>query len=132
RFLTAPWVTSAAVRDLLAPAEPARPLRRNADGVTDPTAGPAAGDCRSWPVLQLGGRLATDLGELIPARLTGGAPAASGDPGAAERAAWAHTACLLPSLRSQGVRAVNAWEFARQPLPGGAGTAAWLCTRAET
>ncbi|CAM5234978.1 hypothetical protein STANM309S_06318 [Streptomyces tanashiensis] len=34
---------------------------------------------------------------------------------------WAH-----------GVRSVNAWRFARQPLPGGAGQAAWVCTRAET
>lgn len=138
RYLTAPWVTSAAVRDLLAPGRAVQPLRRGADGVTDPTAGPAtAGDCRSWPVLQLGGRLATDLGELVPARLTGGAPEKGGatDPSAlsaAERAAWAHSACLLPTLRSQGVRSVNAWQFARQPLPGGAGTAEWLCTRAET
>ncbi|MER5786567.1 hypothetical protein ABT104_33420, partial [Streptomyces mobaraensis] len=139
RYLTAPWVSSAAVRDLLDPAGAAQPLRRGADGVTDPTAGPAAaGDCRSWPVLQLGGRLATDLGELVPARLTSGAPASDAarpdktSAGAAERAVWAHTACLLPSLRSQGVRAVNAWQFARQPLPGGAGVAEWLCTRAET
>ncbi|MBC2873856.1 MULTISPECIES: hypothetical protein [Streptomyces] len=138
RYLTAPWVASTAVRDLLDPAGAAQPLHRSADGVTDPTAGPAAaGDCRSWPVLQLGGRLVTDLGELVPARLTGGAPApgpttGDADTGAADRAVWAHTACLLPSLRSQGVRAVNAWRFARQPLPGGAGVAEWLCTRAET
>ncbi|MGK5639856.1 hypothetical protein ACSNOK_16310 [Streptomyces sp. URMC 126] len=138
RYLTAPWVASTAVRDLLSPAAPAQPLHRNADGVTDPTTSPAAaGDCRSWPVLQLDGRPATDLSELVPARLTGGAPGGNGDrdgaaPSPAERAAWAHTACLLPSLRSQGVRAVNTWQFARQPLPGGAGTAEWLCTRAET
>ncbi|KNB52814.1 hypothetical protein [Streptomyces caatingaensis] len=129
RYLTAPWVASAAVRDLLAPGRPARPLRRDADGVTDPVAGPAAaGDCSAWPALQLGPRLATDLGELVPARLTTGAPGSS----ASSPGAWAHTACRLQPLRSQGVRAVNLWHFAHQRLPGAAGTGDWYCTRAET
>jgi hypothetical protein len=30
------------------------------------------------------------------------------------------------------VRSVNSWAYARQPLPEGNGTAAWVCTRAET
>ncbi|MBH1933498.1 hypothetical protein I5Q34_04205 [Streptomyces sp. AV19] len=129
RYLTAPWVASAAVRDLLAPGQAARPLRRDADGVTDPVAGPAAaGDCRTWPALQLGPRLATDLGELLPARLTSGAPGAVGAPSAQ----WSHTACQLQPLHSQGVRSVNLWHFAHQQLPGVAGTADWYCTRAET
>ncbi|GAA0434051.1 hypothetical protein [Streptomyces luteireticuli] len=129
RYLTAPWVTSAAARDLLAPGQAARPLHRNADGLTDPVAGPAAtGDCRAWPALQLGPRLVTDLGELVPARLTTGAPGAT----AASPAPWSHTACQLQPLRSQGVRSVHLWHFAHQQLPGGAGAADWYCTRAET
>lgn len=129
RYLTAPWVTSSAVRDLLVPGQAARPLRRNADGLTDPVAGPAAeGDCRAWPVLQLGPRLATDLGELIPARLTTGAPGSA----ASSPAPWSHTACQLQPLHSQGVRSVHLWHFAHQRLPGPAGAADWYCTRAET
>jgi hypothetical protein len=27
---------------------------------------------------------------------------------------------------------VNAWEYARQPLPDGSGPASWVCTRADT
>ncbi|MFJ9027342.1 hypothetical protein ACIRQP_02210 [Streptomyces sp. NPDC102274] len=166
RYLTAPWVRGTSVRDLLDPAGPARPLRRDADGVTDPLASPAmARDCRSWDTLSVrdgsagpggagpGGdgaadagatdtgatdagatdRLLTDLGELTPARLTSGTPSAPGDVSApADRAAWARTACLLPAMRSHGVRSVNSWPYARQPLPESNGTATWLCTRAET
>ncbi|MFD6336400.1 hypothetical protein [Streptomyces sp. NPDC060131] len=156
RYLTAPWVRSASVRDLLDPAEPARPLRRDADGVTDPLASPAmAQDCRSWDTLSVRDgsdgddssdssdssdsengateRLLTDLGELTPARLTSGPPSAPGDvTSPADRAAWARTACLLPAMRSHGVRSVNSWPYARQPLPESNGTATWLCTRADT
>jgi hypothetical protein len=75
-----------------------------------------------------------DLGELVPAVLTDGAPhTAPGHPldgAAAQR--WARTACHLPSVSTAGVRTVNLWEFARQRLPAGAGTAHWVCTRAET
>ncbi|MFI5755423.1 hypothetical protein [Streptomyces sp. NPDC051569] len=161
RYLTAPWVRETSVRDLLDPAGPARPLHRDADGVTDPLTSPAmARDCRSWDTLDVSDtgasdtgasdtgasgadafgadrsgaeRLLTDLGELTPARLTSGPP---GDPedvsDSADRAAWARTACLLPAMRSHGVRSVNSWQYARQPLPESDGTAAWLCTRAET
>ncbi|MFC9648292.1 hypothetical protein [Streptomyces sp. NPDC056937] len=161
RYLTAPWVRSTSVRDLLDPAGPARPLRRDADGVTDPLTSPAmAQDCRSWDTLSVRDdgavpgregtsnddgsdgsdgsdgateRLLTDLGELTPARLTSGPPSAPGDVSApADRAAWARTACLLPAMRSHGVRSVNSWPYARQRLPESNGTATWLCTRAET
>ncbi|WP_424887781.1 hypothetical protein [Streptomyces sp. XH2] len=134
RYLTAPWVDGVSVRDLLKPGDAPIPLRRDADGVTDPTPSPAPGnDCNGWPALQMGDRLVTDLGELTPALLTAGTPAAprdvSGDRG---RAGWAHAACHLQTMRGQGVRSVNAWPFAAQQLPGGAGTAEWTCTRAET
>ncbi|MFD9911019.1 hypothetical protein [Streptomyces sp. NPDC059063] len=135
RYLTAPWVRGVAVRDLLKPSAGATPLRRTADGVTAPFASPAvAQECRVWNALQLrdgtgAAGLTTDLGELTPARLT------SGRPGAARAAApgdWARTACSLAAARSNGVRSVNAWGYARQDLPDGTGGAAWVCTRAET
>ncbi|MFB6583802.1 MULTISPECIES: hypothetical protein [unclassified Streptomyces] len=138
RYLTAPWVTGTALRDLLRPAAPVVALKPTPDGVTPPVAGPApAGNCTSWNALALTGdgatRLITDLGELTPARLTSGAPGAERDvTEAAELGDWSRIACLLPAVRSHGVRTVNAWTYAKQPLPEGDGTAAWLCTRAET
>ncbi|MET9607185.1 hypothetical protein ABZZ17_19210 [Streptomyces sp. NPDC006512] len=138
RYLTAPWVTGAALRDLLKPGEAPVPLKLTADGITPPVASPApGGSCTSWNALALTGdgatRLVTDLGELTPARLTSGAPGASRDVSeAAELGEWSRIACLLPSVRSHGVRSVNAWTYAKQPLPEGDGTATWLCTRAET
>lgn len=138
RYLTAPWVTGAALRDLLKPAVPAVVLKPTPDGITPPVASPApAGSCTGWNALALTGdgatRLITDLGELAPARLTSGAPGAERDvTEAAELGDWSRIACLLPAVRSHGVRTVNAWTYAKQPLPEGDGTAAWLCTRAET
>ncbi|WP_443062991.1 hypothetical protein [Streptomyces sp. NBC_00440] len=138
RYLTAPWVRGASVRDLLAPSAGARPLGRSADGVTDPVPGPGVSRaCTSWNALALrdgaGTHLVTDLGELPPARLLAGPPAGPHDvTGAADLASWAHTACLLPVVRSHGVRTVNSWQFAAQQLPASGGRAAWLCTRAET
>ncbi|MFD3804710.1 hypothetical protein ACFWSF_16850 [Streptomyces sp. NPDC058611] len=138
RYLTAPWVTGAALRDLLKAGAAPTPLKLTPDGVTPPVAGPApAGSCTSWNALALTGagatRLITDLGELTAARLTSGAPGAERDvTEAAELGDWQRIACLLPSVRSHGVRTVNAWTYAKQPLPEGGGTAAWLCTRAET
>ncbi|MEU3722978.1 hypothetical protein [Streptomyces sp. NPDC031705] len=138
RYLTAPWVTGAALRDLLKPGDQPAPLKLTPDGVTPPVVGPApGGDCTSWSALSLTGdgatRLVTDLGELTPARLTSGAPGAVRDvTEGAELGEWSKTACLLPSVRSHGVRTVNAWTYAKQPLPEGDGTATWLCTRAET
>ncbi|MEU5824245.1 hypothetical protein ABZ798_24405 [Streptomyces sp. NPDC047803] len=138
RYLTAPWVRDVRVRDLLAPDRAPRPLPRSPDGVTDAPAAAATGPgCRSWDAVELTGdgavRLVTDLGELAPARLTSGAPGKPHDvTGRAERESWARTACLLPEVRSHGVRTVNSWAYARQPLPEDGGTARWLCTRAET
>ncbi len=45
---------------------------------------------------------------------------------------WAPFACSLAAERSAGIRSVNAWAYAEQPLPDGSGSAAWVCTRAET
>ncbi|MCZ7460752.1 hypothetical protein [Streptomyces sp. WMMC940] len=140
RYLTAPWVSGASARDLLDPDAEPRTLRRDAHGVTEALPSPAeARECRSWHALELAGagsrRLVTDLGEIVPARLTWGPPLSAGDvPEAPEeaRTAWARTACLLPTMRSNGVREVNAWRYTRQWLPEGNGRAAWVCTRAET
>ncbi|MER6654453.1 hypothetical protein ABT248_28405 [Streptomyces sp. NPDC000971] len=142
RYLTAPWVREVGVRDLLAPRGSARPLSRDRHGVTDPLTGPGTGseggaDCRSWQALELrdgsAARLMTDLGELTAVRLTSGAPSAPHDvSGRAERESWARTACLLPAVRSNGVRSVNSWPYAKQRLPEGAGEALWFCTRADT
>ncbi|MFJ9340859.1 hypothetical protein ACIRP0_16415 [Streptomyces sp. NPDC101733] len=138
RYLTAPWVTGAALRDLLKPGDAPTALKLTPDGITPPVVGPApAGSCTAWNALSLTGdgatRLVTDLGELTPARLTSGAPGASRDvTEPAELGEWAKIACLLPSVRSHGVRTVNAWTYAKQPLPEADGTATWLCTRAET
>ncbi|MDN3249705.1 hypothetical protein J2S54_004965 [Streptomyces sp. DSM 42143] len=139
RYLTAPWVTKAAVRDLADPDSAARSLTLT-DGVTSPLTSPVqqqSGACTSWNVLELTDgsdtRLATDLGELVPARLTTGRPGSAKDvSGAGARADWAPYACSLGAVRGQGVRSVNAWRFATQPLPDSSGSAAWVCTRAET
>ncbi|MET7688440.1 hypothetical protein ABZT06_10740 [Streptomyces sp. NPDC005483] len=137
RYLTAPWVTKAAERDLLKPGSGAMDLPLTG-GATAPMAGPAqSGACTSWNVLQLtdasGTRLLTDLGELVPARLTTGRPGSVKDAsGAGGLRAWAPYACSLGAMRSSGVRSVNAWAYAAQPLPDASGTADWVCTRAET
>ncbi|MGW1258883.1 hypothetical protein ACWD5Q_27775 [Streptomyces sp. NPDC002513] len=138
RYLTAPWVTAATERDLVAPSSGALDLRP-AHGVTAPLASPVrpSGPCASWNVLELtdgsGTRLLADLGELMPAHLTVGRPAAPREAsGAAGLRAWAPLACSLAAVRSQGVRSVNAWEYARQSLPDGSGAAQWVCTRADT
>ncbi|MFE0253364.1 hypothetical protein [Streptomyces sp. NPDC059010] len=140
RYLLAPWVKSAAERDLLKPRTGPMDLTVN-DGVTSPMASPATqqsgGSCNSWNVLQLtdstGARLLTDLAELVPARLTTGRPGEAKDAtGPAALRSWAPYSCWLGSMRSAGVRTVNAWTFARQALPDGTGSADWVCTRAET
>ncbi|WP_428955102.1 hypothetical protein [Streptomyces sp. cg35] len=137
RYLTAPWVTGAAVRDLLKPAGAAQRLPRTKDGVTSPLPSPALAPsdrpCTSWNALALtdsgGTRYSTDLGELVPAHLTAGRPDAPRD---AKPADWAATACSLGAVRSHGVRSVNSWAYARQALPEANGDAEWVCTRAET
>ncbi|UUU37249.1 hypothetical protein JIX56_33855 [Streptomyces sp. CA-210063] len=140
RYLTAPWVREAAVRDLAKPDAEVRALALTKDGATAPFASPAVrtGECRSWDVLQLtdawgGTRLLTDLSEVTLAHLTVGRPqAAPGRDASASPTTWAPFACSLAAVRSQGVRTVNAWQFARQPLPDGSGDADWVCTRTET
>ncbi|MBC9726065.1 hypothetical protein [Streptomyces sp. TRM68367] len=138
RYLTAPWVTKVAARDLMKPGSGAMDLGLT-DGVTAPLASPAlrGGTCTSWNVLQLtdgrGTWLLTDLGELVPARLTAGRPGSAKDASGAEaQRTWAPYACSLGAMRSAGVRSVNAWAYAEQPLPDASGSAAWVCTRAET
>ncbi|MFD4527136.1 hypothetical protein ACFWP7_25010 [Streptomyces sp. NPDC058470] len=139
RYLTAPWVTKATERDLMKPSSGAMDLALAADGVTSPLASPAqrSGACTSWNVLELtdnsGTRLLTDLGELAPAHLTSGQPSGPGEASSAEALRnWAPFACSLASVRSQGVRSVNAWQYARQDLPDAGGSATWVCTRADT
>ncbi|WP_199573439.1 hypothetical protein [Streptomyces murinus] len=138
QYLLAPWVTKAATRDLLKPASAPTPLTVTG-GVTAPLTSPAlaTGNCTSWTVLQVSGgfgtQLATDLGELVPARLTAGRPGAPGAAAGPEGLqAWAPFACSLATERSSGVRSVNAWDYAEQPLPDGSGAGQWVCTRAET
>ncbi|MGW5342834.1 hypothetical protein [Streptomyces sp. NPDC004050] len=138
RYLIAPWASGVGLRDLLKPGEATVPLKLGPDGVTPPVPSPApGGNCTGWNALSLTGegatRLVTDLGELTPARLTAGAPGAERDVAeGGELSDWSRIACLLPSVRSAGVRTVNAWTYAKQQLPEGEGTATWLCTRAET
>ncbi|MFF9093439.1 hypothetical protein ACF1AX_10010 [Streptomyces sp. NPDC014802] len=138
RYLTAPWVTATARRDLMKPAADASELTRT-DGVTSPMASPATktGACTSWNALQVtddtGTHVLSDLGELVPARLTVGHPGKEREVSGPEALrAWAPYACSLGAVRSQGVRSVNAWAYAEQRLPDGSGSADWVCTRAET
>ncbi|GGM17732.1 hypothetical protein GCM10010129_72430 [Streptomyces fumigatiscleroticus] len=138
RYLTAPWVREAAGRDLLSPGSAATALPLTG-GVTAPLPSPAqrSGSCTSWQALQLtddlGAHVLSDLGELVPARLTTGDPVSAREvTGPKGLSAWAPYACSLAAVRGQGVRSVNAWPFAAQPLPDAGGAAAWVCTRAET
>ncbi|NUS80299.1 MAG: hypothetical protein HOV70_29380, partial [Streptomyces sp.] len=138
RYLLAPWVTKAAERDLLKPGSGAMDLTPTS-GVTSPLAGSVQqnGSCTSWNVLELtdrsGTRLLSDLGELVPARLTTGRPGAPHEASGAEALrTWAPYACSLGVMRSAGVRTVNAWAYADQRLPDAGGAAQWVCTRAET
>lgn len=138
RYLLAPWMREADQRDLREPGSEATALTFT-DGVTSPLASPAlrSGPCASWNVLRLtdgtGTRLVTDLGELVPARLTAGRPGRTREAsGTGALRTWAPYACSLSAMRSAGVRSVNAWAFSEQPLPDESGEAAWVCTRAET
>jgi hypothetical protein len=138
RYLTAPWVEKAGERDLMKPGAGAMDLALT-DGVTAPLASPVlrTGACTSWNVLQLTDgtktRLLTDLGELVPARLTAGRPGSPREASGAEALrTWGPFACSLGTVRSAGVRSVNAWAFNEQPLPDASGSAVWVCTRAET
>ncbi|WP_055525145.1 hypothetical protein [Streptomyces graminilatus] len=138
RYLTAPWVLKAQMRDLRKPAGAPIDLGLT-DGVTGLLASPIAqtGTCQSWNTLQVtdagGARLLSDLAELVPAHLTTGRPTAPREASARSAlATWSPFACSLAAMHSQGVRSVNAWRYARQPLPDASGAADWVCTRAET
>ncbi|MFC9590091.1 hypothetical protein ACFTUC_09995 [Streptomyces sp. NPDC056944] len=154
RYLLAPWIAEAGVRDLRDPRTAARPLRVSADGATDPVSDAApqtagSGGCAGLTALQLRSStrivedhafLLVDLGGLSPVHLTWTPLPVPGDPARSPReaagplglAAWSHAACSLPLLRDSGVRAVNRWEFAAQTLPERAGRALWICSRADT
>ncbi|MEB8339120.1 hypothetical protein [Streptomyces endophyticus] len=150
RYLTAPWITEAATRDLLRPDTPGRPLEVSHDGVTDPVPVAPADGCARRPVLQLRSSprivenhsfLLADLGGLSPVHLTYTPPPGHGTPpprqpreatGSQALVAWARTACRLQPWRGGAVRAVNAWDFAEQRLPKDAGRAVWSCVRAST
>ncbi|MFB7365140.1 hypothetical protein [Streptomyces hydrogenans] len=152
RYLLAPWIAEAGVRDLAAPAVAARELAVAPDGVTPPVPSPppaGTGGCGGTTVLQLRSSarivedhafLVADLGGLGPAHLSWTPLPAPGIPSRQPReatgplglAAWARSGCLLGPLRDSGVRSVNRWEFAEQPLPERAGRALWVCARAET
>ncbi|MFJ2597024.1 hypothetical protein [Streptomyces erythrochromogenes] len=151
RYLLAPWIATAAARDLLRAGDPGNALAVAADGVTAPAAvPPAGGSCASWPVLELTSStrivekhsfVLADLGALSPVHLTytplpdGPAAAPARQPreatGPEARAAWARLACRLGELRGGAYRAVNVWDFAAAQLPDGAGRAVWSCTRAS-
>ncbi|MGD3105071.1 hypothetical protein [Streptomyces sp. YGL11-2] len=149
RYLIAPWVSEVATRDLLAPDAPPHGLHLAPDGVTDRIATPpeAGGTCGHWPVAEFHSSpriddnrsfLVTDLGELAPVHLTYLPPPSAGGAGSGEATgpaalrSWARTACTLRSLRGTGVRSVNSWAYAQQALPENAGTATWVCNRADT
>lgn len=144
RYLVAPWVESLTMTDLLTPGITGVPADVDEHGVTAPVRTPAGSgtqeECAEYAVLEFTATglaapyAMADLGELTPALLTYGAP---GEPGGAladstSAARWARTACHLSGVTATGVRSVNTWGFAEQELPDGAGTAQWLCTRAET
>ncbi|MFC8172724.1 hypothetical protein [Streptomyces sp. NPDC057325] len=156
RYLLAPWIAEAAVRDLGAPGTAARPLDVTPDGVTGPVPygvlsdpGRAPSACAGATALQLRSStrivedhafLLADLGELVPAHLTWTPPPGADVPARAPReatgarglAAWARSACSLAPLHGAGIRSVNRWEYAEQPLPERAGRALWVCSRVET
>ncbi|MGA4545724.1 hypothetical protein ACPA54_37630 [Uniformispora flossi] len=158
RYLLAPWVASAGLRDLLRPDGEPRPLRVAADGATEPVPVPTTGApglpdaqtaCRSWPVLQLRSSdriaerhafLVGDLGDPSPVHLTYNPLPGPDNPARAPREAlspaaltsWAANACGLGEMRGRGIRAVDLWDFAEQTLPEAAGRATWECVRADT
>jgi hypothetical protein len=150
RYLLAPWVAEPRTRDLMRPNVPARRLGVFPDGLTVPVPLFAAGDgCGRRTVLQLrsSSRIAehhafllAGLGDMTPLHLTYTPLPGHGSPsrqpreatGPAALLAWAREGCAIDSLRGAGVRAVNAWDFAEQELPDGAGHGVWTCSRADT
>ncbi|WP_330461588.1 hypothetical protein OIB37_34805 [Streptomyces sp. NBC_00820] len=157
RYLLAPWVAETSTRDLARPDSPAHPLTVSRDGVTDPvplfgggTGGGGGGGCGTHPVLQFRSAsaivehhafLLAGLGGMTPVHLTYSPLPGHGSPparqpreatGPAALLAWARVGCGPGALGDGGTKAVNAWDFAEQDLPDGAGHAVWTCTRADT
>ncbi|MFJ9774673.1 hypothetical protein ACIRVF_26100 [Kitasatospora sp. NPDC101157] len=156
RYLLAPWVDAAETRRIDQPDAATRPLD-HPDGITAATPGGGLADCRGATVLQLRSSpviaekhtfLLADLGGLLPAHLTYVPPPDRSQPGptqpdrapsdrepreaTAQEAlqAWARAGCAVPD-GTPGVRQLNLWAFAVQPLPQNAGSAAWFCLRAD-
>ncbi|WP_406096546.1 hypothetical protein [Kitasatospora purpeofusca] len=146
RYLLAPWVETAETRRIDRPGTPAQPLD-HPDGLTP--AAPAGGltDCQGATVLQLRSSpvvaekhafLLADLGGLVPAHLTYTPPPDHNQPARAPREAtgpdalqaWARAGCAAPD-GTPGVKQLNLWAFAVQPLPQNAGSASWVCLRAD-
>lgn len=157
RRLLAPWIATAGIRDLTAPADAVRPSSIGPDGTvtTDlaPTGfpdGPArGGGCGPHPVLEVASSprivekhafLLADRGGLLPVHLTYTPPAEGSDApparqpreatGPAALSRWAQEACVLDAVDGRAVRAVNLWDFAVTELPETPGRAVWSCTRA--
>ncbi|MFI9363823.1 hypothetical protein ACIG5E_22640 [Kitasatospora sp. NPDC053057] len=97
--------------------------------------------------------LLADLGGLLPAHLTYAPPPDRVQPGTTQPGAnppdrgqperepreaiaqdalqaWARAGCAVPD-GTPGVKQLNLWAFAVQPLPQNAGSAAWFCLRAD-
>ncbi|MFE2410327.1 hypothetical protein ACFXDE_18505 [Kitasatospora sp. NPDC059408] len=154
RYLLAPWVDAAETRRIDQPDAPAHALD-HPDGITAAAPTGALADCQGATVLQLHSSpvvaekhtfLLADVGGLVPAHLTytpppaQGTPTPTGGPGPARApreatgpdalVAWAHGGCAVPDA-TPGVKQLELWAFAVQPLPQNAGTAAWTCLRAD-
>ncbi|MFD4535715.1 hypothetical protein ACFWNL_29510 [Kitasatospora sp. NPDC058397] len=146
RYLLAPWVDAAETRRIDQPDSPARPLD-HPDGVTATVPGGGLADCHGATVLQLHSSpaiaekhafLLTDLGGLVPAHLTYSPPPDRTQPAREPREAtgqdallaWARAGCAVPD-GTPGVKQLNLWAFAVQPLPQNAGSASWVCLRAD-
>jgi hypothetical protein len=145
RWLVAPWVDAAGVRDLRTPAAPATPTSVS-DGVTAVVPAPPASGCGTWPALQLhaapavGGQAftVTNLGGVTGTHLLYTAPPKA-DPTQTARevitadayGAESRVVCGLSPLQGQGVKQVDTWIFAQQALPQSQGLASWVCVRAD-
>ncbi|MFJ7910452.1 hypothetical protein [Kitasatospora sp. NPDC096204] len=161
RYLLAPWVDSAETRRIDQPDTPARPLDHpDGLTAPTPAGGPADCrgatllELHSSPVVaDRHAFLLTDLGGLIPTHLTYAPPPdrtpadhtqadhtqadhtqADLEPREATAQdalrAWARAGCAAPD-GTPGVRRLDLWSFAVQPLPQNAGSTSWVCLRAD-
>ncbi|MBS2537884.1 hypothetical protein KGQ20_34535 [Catenulispora sp. NF23] len=145
RWLVAPWVDTVGVRDLRTPSASVQAATVS-DGVTAALPKPPASGCGSWPTLQLHATAAvggetfamTDLGGVTGTHLLFTAPPKT-DPTQTPRevaapdafGTEARVACGLSALAGQGMKQVDTWVFAQQPLPQSQGLASWVCVRAD-